>query len=219
MNEKSTSVLVAEDHALVRELLCTRLAAEAGISVVAVVGCGEDAVRQFVRYRPDIVLLDIEMPGLSSFEAAQTIRTLDRRAKVIFVTAFVNDHYIQKALDLEGSGYVTKSEHPDTIIEAIHAVRRGSVYFSPEVQDRICVDGNGVHLRSSDRTRYSLLTRREQTVLRCVARGLSNKEIGNELCISPKTVEHHCSHIMTKLDIHDRVKLARYAIREGMTLA
>ncbi|RMF72819.1 MAG: DNA-binding response regulator [Planctomycetota bacterium] len=208
-------IVLADDHALVRSMLAERLSAIEGFDVVAVVGNADDAIAGALRSEADVVVFDIDMPGLSCFDAARRIRAQSPRTQIVFLSAHFHDRYIEQALDLEAAAYVTKSEPPEKVIEAIRTVAEGGVYFSPEVRERIVVDSEGAHI-ASKATRGSRLTARELEVLGYLARGLSKKEIAESMCLSVRTVENHTARIMSKLDIHDRVQLARYAIREGL---
>lgn len=216
MSSPAVSVLVVDDHALVRDMLASRLATEDYLSVVGTAADGATAVRTALEKKPDVVLLDVDMPGLSAFDAAREIREGLPRTRVLFVSGYLNDSYIEEALALEAAGYVSKAEPIGAIIRAIRAVAAGRVYFSPQVRKRLVVDTAGAHLRKDRHTRIQMLTQRERQILGYLARGLAKKEIARLAEISPKTVDQHCSHIMNKLDIHDRVALARFAIREGL---
>lgn len=212
-------LLLADDHTLVRSTLADYLGREPDLDVV---GCGanaDDAVGLAIVHKPDVVLMDIDMPGLSSFDAARAIRMRVPAAAVVFLSAFIHDRYIDEALALQSRGYVTKSETPEQLIDAVRIVGQGGVYLSPDVRERIIVDEAGqLRLASRGSTRTSLLTPREIEVLRYIARGMSQKEIAATLNVSPKTVSFHSTSLMNKLDIHDRVELARYAIREGLAM-
>jgi len=209
-------ILVADDHALVRKTLCHWLAAEADLTIVADVGTGEEAVAQAQRLKPDIVLLDVDMPGLLCFDAARMIREQDPVVRIVFLSAFFHDRYIEQALAVGASGYVTKSEPPEVLIKAIRAVASGAAYYSPEVRARIVIGSNGAGLATGARPKAATLTEREVQVLQYVARGRSKREIGEILHLSERTVNCHCASLMAKLDIHDRVELTRYAVREGL---
>lgn len=215
----SLTILLVDDHALVRETLRARLDSEANLRVVGVAANAADAVTQVMRLKPDIILMDIDMPGLLCFDAARTIKKESPHTRIIFLSAFFHDDYIEQALAVEAAGYVTKNEPPESLLKAIHNAGSNRVYFSPEVQARLVVDGSGVSLSHKGRSRASTLTPREVEVLRYIARGLSKKEIARTMHLGVKTIEHHSSSIMNKLDIHDRVELARYAIREGLAEA
>lgn len=213
---RKTSVLLADDHPLVRSSLARMLSDTEDLEVVAEVNDADQAVDMALRLRPQVVLLDIDMPGLHSFDAARTLRLRCPTSHVVFLSAFTNDRYIEEALAVEARGYLTKGETPETVIRAIRSVATGGTYFSPEIESRLVVDSNGVRLEGSAKTRSGTLTLREIEVLRYIARGMSKKEVAQTLHLSVKTVEKHCTNLMTKLDIHDRVELSRYAIREGL---
>jgi len=201
---------------MMREAMAKWLENVDNIQVVDAVGNADDALRVAVRERPDVVLMDIDMPGLGCFSAARSITAQCPETSILFVSAFYHDRYIEQALAVEAAGYVTKNEPFEKLIDAIQTVAAGGVYFSPEVQSRITVDSQGAKLTNPDQTRASSLTRRELEVVRYIARGMLNKEIARIMGISAKTVEQHTFHLMTKLDIHSRVDLTRFAIREGL---
>jgi len=166
---------------------------------------------------PEVLLLDIDMPGLVSFEAAREAHRLCPSTKIAFLSAFSHDRYIEAALAAHAAAYVTKSAPPEELIAAILAVAAGGTYFSPEVLDRLVIESNGVRLASAGHTRGISLTDREVEVLRYVARGLAKKEIAEILGLSVRAIDTHVRNLMEKLGIHDRVELARYAIREGLS--
>ncbi len=210
------TVVLADDHALVREALANWLREAGDIKVIAEVGSADEALAVAVREKPDIVLMDIDMPGLLAFDAVRTIRTRSPNTRVVVLSGFFHDRYIEEALAAEASGYMTKSEPAEAVVKAVRTVAGGGVYFSPEVQARIVVDSNGARLAEQGSTRAGTLTPRELEVLRYIARGLSKKDIAGIMHLSVKTVDNHSTSLMTKLNIHDRVELARYAIREGL---
>lgn len=212
----SIRILLADDHMLVRDVLSERLNRESGFSVVAKAVNAEQAIAMCATHTPDIVLMDIDMPGLICFDAAERIMSLHQKTHIIFLSAFFNDRYIEQALRIKARGYVTKREPPEVVVAAVREVSAGGIFFSRDVRERMIIGDDGVRLVEDAATRSSTLTPRELEVLRYVARGLSKKEIANTMSISVKTIENHCGSLMTKLDIHDRVVLARYAIREGL---
>ncbi len=213
------SIVLADDHAMVRGMLGKRLEGELDMTVVAAVGNADEAITEAFRLKPDIVLMDIEMPGLNCFEAARMIRAQRPDTRIIFLSAFFHDRYIEQAMDVQAWGYITKSEPEDSVIKAIRKVSAGVAYFSPEVQARIVVDSRGARFARLGRSRVSTLTDREMEVLRYLARGMAKKQIARTMHISVNTVNRHTTSLMTKLNIHDRVELARYAIREGLAEA
>ena len=213
------SLVVADDHALLRDALARRLDQEPDMRVLAVAADAREATMLALTLRPMLVLLDIDMPGLSAFEAARNIRTERPDTRVAFLSGYYHDSYIEQALAAEASGYITKHERPEVLAQAIRAIAGGRVFFSAEVQARLVVGCEGLRLVAQPPTRASLLTAREIETLGYIARGMSKKAIARIMGISTKTVEQHCSHLMQKLDIHDRVELTRFAIREGLVEA
>lgn len=216
MREHAISVVLADDHALVRDMLRERLSSERDFVIIAATASAEEALAAALANPPLVAVFDIDMPGLSAFEAARLLKARSSATRVIFLSAFIHDAYIIRALEVEASGYLAKSEPTEAIVAAIRAVGRGATRFSTAVAERIVVEAHGAGLLNGLHTRGELLTPREKDVLIYLAQGKAKKEVAKILGISLKTVDHHTSHIMDKLDIHDRVELARYAIREGL---
>jgi DNA-binding NarL/FixJ family response regulator len=218
----SITVVLADDHALLRQMLAYRLNLEPDIEVVGEVSTAEEAVQAVLRFHPRVVVMDIDMPGQSCFYAAEQILSSSPETQILFLSAFFHDRYIEQALEVQALGYVTKGEPPENVVLAVRAAAQGEAYFSPEVMERIVVDARGAHLRrraDSAKALISLLTVRELEILRQISRGLAKKEIAELLHVTVKTVENHTHSLMTKLSIHDRVHLARFAIREGLAEA
>lgn len=209
-------LILADDHAILREMLAARLGQEPDLEVVAAVDNAAAALQAARRTAPDLVVLDIDMPGLSPFAAARTLGAELPGARVVFLSAFLRDIYLQQALDVQAAGYLVKRESLDEIVRGLRSVAQGRTAFSPAVRARMSLVESGVEFVQRPAGKLSLLTPRELETLRYLASGLSRKEIARRMEISPKTVEQHCEHVMTKLDIHDRVELARFAIREGV---
>jgi two-component system response regulator NreC len=208
--------LLVDDHALVREAIGEQLRREPDIEVVGSAENAEQALKMLDEHQPDIVVLDIDMPGLDPFEAARLIKARQPQVRIVFLSAFLQDYYIEQALQVEASGYLTKRESNQTLVEALRQIYNGEVYFSEEVRRRLVVDVDKVRLGQQPHSRISTLTQREREILRYIAQSLSKKEIASKLNLSVKTVETHSSNLMHKLGIHDRVELARFAIREGL---
>ncbi len=209
-------VLLVDDHAVFRESLAARINAESDLTVVGEAGGAQAGIQQASTCEPDIVLMDIDMAGLSPFAAAGTILAQRPETRVVFLSAFSHDVYIEQAIQAKAWGYVTKSEPFATVRRAIREVARGWVHFSAEIKARIVNSPDGPKLAAKATTRLSQLSGREVDVLRLLAQGMSTKAIAQTLQISTKTVDNHKSHLMAKLGIHDRVELARYAYREGL---
>jgi len=210
-------VVLADDHALVRSTLAAWLRNAGGMDVVSEVDEAAKALDACLVHSPDVVVLDIDMPGLQAFDAARTIRARCPGTRILFLSGFMNDRYIESALSVEASGYITKGEPPQAVADAIELAMANKTYFSPEIRSRLVFEGTEVKLDPKNATRASLLTLREVDVLRYIARGMAKKEIASTMHLSVKTVDNHCTSMMNKLDIHDRVELARFAIREGLS--
>ncbi len=215
----SLRILVVDDHTLVREAVAAQLSREEGFEVVGTAADASEALRLVPQLEPDIVLMDIDMPGMACFDAAHRLTAAGDTPKIIFLSAFFHDRYIEQALRVKARGYVVKSDPPANLVAAIREVADGGSYFSEQVRARLLVGENGVELAENGQTAVSMLTQREMEVLRYVAQGLSKKEIARTMHLSTKTVENHSARLMKKLNIHDRVELARFAIREGLAEA
>ncbi len=212
-------VMVVDDHALVRRSLAQLLSQASDIETVAECETADRAIDEAIRLNPDVVLLDIDMPGVAAFDAARTIRARSPGARIIFLSAFTHDRYIEAALAAGAMGYLTKDEPPETVARAVRTVAAGRTAFSAEVQARLIIDAQGVRLSPSVQSRTASLSAREIEVLRYIAQGLAKKEIAEIMHLSVKTVENHSANLMKRLGIHDRVELARFAIREGLVEA
>jgi DNA-binding NarL/FixJ family response regulator len=213
----SITVLLAEDHAVVREGLRKLLEAESGITVVGEAATGRQAVEMARKLRPDVVVMDIAMPHLNGLEATRQIRQAMPAAKVLILSAHSDDAYVERVTELGAAGYLIKQTSAHFLSEAIREVQKGNSFFSPSIAKQVLHR----HQRSLDRkgrlkARNLRLSSREVEVLQLVAEGEANKQIAAELGISIKTVEKHRDHLMRKLDIHDTAGLTRYAIAAGI---
>ncbi len=209
-------ILIVDDHALVRGAVRERLSRETDMSVVGTAGTADEAIEKTMDSKPDVVLMDIDMPGLIPFDAARRIVDFQLGARIIFLSAFCHDRYIEQALQAKASGYITKREPPEVVVTAIREVAAGGAFFSEEVRSRIVIDSGSIKLAERSKTRVSTLTPREHEILQYIARGLAKKEIAATMDLSVKTIDRHAANLMAKLGIHDRVELTRFAIREGM---
>jgi len=217
MISRACSVVHADDHALLREAVARMLVDTQEFTVLASAGSADDAVDLVLLHRPGIVIFDVDMPGLSSFDAARSLVDLAPETRTVFLSGFWNDHYIRSALEVQAMAYITKAEPPRKLLAALRAVAQGRTYYSPEVRDRLVIGVRSIGLRNS--TRLDQLTKREIETLRYLARGMSKKNAAVTMHLSVKTIDKHTTSMMRKLDIHDRVELARFAIREGLVEA
>ena len=212
-----TKVLLAEDHTIVRKGLRSLLDKETGIEVVGEAEDGREAIVKAKKLHPDIVVMDIAMPGLNGLEATRQIKKRFSDIKIIILTMHANEEYILQSLKAGASGYLVKKAAPAELISAINAVHKGHSFLSPSIS-RMVIDE---YIRRSKEISegeegFEQLTVREREVLQLIAEGRKTREIAELLYISIKTVETHRSHIMNKLDIHSTAELTRYAIRKGI---
>jgi NarL family two-component system response regulator LiaR len=214
-------VLCVDDHAFLAEGLQSRLSLARDMEFVGRLSTAEDLVAEAKRTRADVVLLDIEMPGPDPFEALEDLCRQHPSSRAIMLSAYVRDHYVDAAVNAGAWGYLCKNDEPDTIIDAIRKVANGEFVFGPSVMGRCTVEkkGRGIPGAVKPTSKLQALTAREQQILRMIGKGMSRIEIAKTLCRSPKTVDAHRASIMEKMDIHDRVELTRYAIREGLVEA
>jgi two-component system response regulator NreC len=206
-----------DDHSLLIEGLQARFELERDVECVGAMPSAEHLLAEVKRLKPDIVLLDIEMPGPDPFEAADELRRHCPEVRTIFLSAYIRDHYISAAVKAGAWGYFSKSEDAVTLIKGIRRVAEGEFSFSPKVQERCRPTARARRGQlTPPSTKLDALTAREQEVLRMIGRGMPRSEIAETLCRSPKTIDGHRESIMEKLNIHDRAELVRFAIREGL---
>ncbi len=208
-------VLVADDQSMVRAGFRMLLAREPDIEVVAEAGNGEEAVHQASRFDPTVVLMDIRMPELDGLEATRRILAANDVARILILTTFDLDEYVYEALSAGASGFVLKDDPPEQLIAAIRTVAAGDAILSPGITTRVIRQFKRVP-RPTPPKELGDLTAREQEVLRLIARGLSNAEIGQELYISEGTVKTHVTHVLQKLNLRDRVQAVVLAYETGL---
>ncbi len=209
------SVLVVDDHALIRAALVSVLNDTDDLRVIAEAANGADAVELAHKHSPAVVILDVDMPGVDAFHAASHILQLRPNTAIVFLTATDSDRAIEQALKAGARGFIVKSDDPSGIPGGVRAVARGDQYFSPRAAERVRGNASDIRKRKITGTRGNAISERELEVLRYVGRGYAKKQIAEMLGISVKTVDKHVTSVMEKLDIHDRVELALYAVREG----
>ncbi len=207
-------VLLADDHTLFRQGVRTLLGAEPDVEVVGEASNGVEAAAKAAELRPDVVLLDIGMPGPSSFETARQIRRQRPETKVLFLTMYDDEDYLLEGMQVGANGYVLKDSPAPQLVGAIRDVYRGGSYLSPRMLGQL-VDDFRSRIRSADQQpRLATLTPREKEVLKMLAEGNSVKEVASLLNLSVKTVEAHKFNLMRKLDIHNKAQLVQYAIQK-----
>ncbi len=211
-----TTILVVDDHQLVRDGISGMLEREPDFHIVATAANADEAITKVFELEPDLVLMDIDMPGISCFDAVQIIRSRAPNTRFLIVTAYDHDEHLEQAIRLKVNGFVTKNEAMAGLADAVRKVVAGQIHFSPDVMSRLVVEGDEVRLEHPPKSRLRTVSPRERELLRVLARGVSLKEAASVLGISYKTADKQKASLMAKLDIHNRVELARYAIREGL---
>ena len=212
----TTSIMIVDDHSMVRESIAKIIDECAAFQVVAQAQSASAALTLAIDKRPEIVLMDIDMPGMIPFDAAREISRHVPEVKIVFLSGYCRDHYIEQALAVKARGYLMKTESSSSLIEKLLQVKAGKLSFSPEIWKRITVDTEGLRLAKPTSSLASTLTPRELEILKSVALGMTRKQIAATLHISVRTVDNHTNNIMDKLKTHDRLELARYALREGL---
>lgn len=205
-------VLLVDDHQVVRRGLRTFLEVQEDIEVVGEAADGDEGVAAAEELRPDVVLMDVKMPGTDGIEALRRLRELQNPARVLVVTSFTEQRTVVPALRAGAAGYVYKDVDPDALAGAIRSVHAGHVLLQPEVAGALLSGGDG-----GGTGRGPALTEREREVLGLIADGRSNREIARALVLSEKTVKTHVSNILMKLDLADRTQAALWAVRHELT--
>ena len=208
-------VLVVDDQSMVRAGFRLLLSGEEDIEVVAEAKDGLEAVDIATRVRPTVVLMDIRMPRLDGLEATRRILAADDRARILILTTFDLDEYVYEALRAGASGFVLKDDPPEQLLAAIRTVAAGDALLSPAVTKRVIKQFTRIP-RPAPPKEFDELTGREQEILRLIANGLSNAEIGQQLYISETTVKTHVTHILQKLGLRDRVQAVVLAYQTGL---
>ncbi len=216
MNGRKITVLLADDHRILREGIKSLLEKEPDIEVVAEASEGGDAVAKVQQFSPDLVLMDITMPGMNGLEATRQIKALKPGVKVLILTMHESNQYISQFLRSGASGYVLKDTAALDLVGAIRAVNQGDAFLYPSIARRLLEEYLQKVQNGEESESYDGLTEREREVLRMIAEGKSNKEIADDLSLSVRTVQAHRANLMGKLHMHDRTELVRYAIRKGL---
>jgi DNA-binding NarL/FixJ family response regulator len=205
-------VLVVDDHPIVRQGLRSFLSSREGIDVVGEAGTAEDGVAEAERLRPDVVLLDLVMPGGGSIEAIGRMRALPSPARILVLTSFAAEDQVVPAVRAGASGYLLKDVAPAELEAAVRKVGGGGAVLDPQVVPAVMDE----MARGPGAAGVDELTRREREVLRLLAQGLSNRELAANLFVSEKTVKTHVSNILAKLRLADRTQAALFAVRHGL---
>ncbi|GAB4272245.1 MAG: response regulator transcription factor [Candidatus Promineifilaceae bacterium] len=206
-------LVLVDDHAVVRSGLRMLLESQDGMIIVGEAASGKEPVALVCNVKPDIVLMDVQMPDMNGIEATREIKQACSKTAVIALTIYENDQYFFEMLKAGASGYVPKRAAPDELVRAIETVMRGDVYLYPTLATMLVKNFLGE--TGSPEVGCEQLTTREQEVLTLIAEGHTNVEIAQKLFISAKTVDRHRENIMSKLNLHSRVDLVKFAIKKG----
>ena len=208
-------ILLADDHALIREGLKALINAQADMEVVGEAGDGLAAYKAAKKLQPDLIVMDVSMPEMNGAKATEHLKQELPDTKVLALTVHEDKGYLRQLIQAGASGYVLKRAAAEDLIHAIRAIAGGGVYIDPAMMSKVM--GSSTRKRSlNDALNNNTLSERETEVLRLIALGYSNKEIAAQLEISIKTVETYKSRLMEKLDLHSRVDIVRYALQQGL---
>lgn len=210
------SIVIAEDHTILRDGLRAMLSFYPEFSVDGTAGDGLEAIRRVEIHRPDLLLIDLSMPRMSGMDAIRDIKKRFPRTRIIALTVHKTDEYILAALQAGADAYVLKDASREELILAIRTVLEGNPYLSPGVSQKVIEGYLDAKKKGRPVTAYETLSAREKEVLKLIAEGYKNREIAELLCISLKTVEKHRANLMKKLDLHNAAALTSLALEKGL---
>jgi len=208
------TVMIVDDHEMVRRGACSYLEAQPDISVVAQAGSGEEALKLAQEFIPDVVLMDLVMPGMDGVETTRRVKIISPRTQIIILTSFHQDEFIFPALQAGAISYLLKDVKAKELVEAIHRAARGEATLHPRIAARVIKTFRS--LEPDESNPFTALTERELEVLKLIAKGTPNEKIADQLVISVGTVKGHVSNILSKLHLVDRTQAAAYAWQSGI---
>ena len=206
------SIVIVDDHGILRVALAEWLR-RCGFDVIGTFDRADGLLASLDRLEPDIVLLDVEMPGVDAFTAAAEI-VRRSTSRVVFLTAYANERFVRRALEIPVAGYILKAEAPDDLAAGLRRVAAGGTCFSDDLRRRHGIEEHGV--LATDESQPLSLTARELEIIRYLVRGLTDREIAERVGARPKTVGNHLANIMRKLRVRNRTALAMLAVQEGV---
>ncbi len=217
MISSKNTVIIAEDHTILRAGLKALLSTNPTFEVIGEADNGRDAIRRVVELKPDLVIMDLSMPGMNGMDALKEIKNRMPEVKALVLTVHSEEEYVLSSLQAGANGYVLKDATQNELLVAAERVLAGKTYLSPDVTEKVVssyLNTNGSNQEPV--TRWDTVTQRERQILKLIAEGHTNKSMSEYLCISVKTVEKHRANLMKKLDLHSVSALTTYALEKGI---
>ncbi|PLS77204.1 MAG: DNA-binding response regulator [Chloroflexi bacterium] len=211
-----TSIVLADDHAVVRQGLRALLVTGAKFSIVGEAADGLEVLQVVERHKPDVLIVDLMMPGLSGLEVTRQVSQRSPQIRIVILSMHANEAYVLEALKNGAAGYVLKDSSADDLVHAVREVAAGRRYLSPPLSERAIEAYIQQQTATATLDRYEALTAREREVFHLTAEGSTNNEIAARLSISPRTVEIHRANVMRKLGLHSQTDVIRFALRRGI---
>ena len=216
LNKDAHRIMIVDDHTIMRDGLQSLLASEPGFEVVGTAADGRSAIRSVATLKPDIILMDLTMPGTSGIDAIAHIKRQHPNVRLVALTFHKEDRYIHATLEAGADAYVLKDDSRTELFTALRSVLNGKSYLSPSICDRVVAGYLAGGDSNSKEPSWEILTKREREVIKLIAEGHKTKEIAEYLSLSPKTVEKHRTNLMKKLDLHIGSAVTLYAIQNGL---
>lgn len=217
MNSDKKKIIIAEDHNILRAGLKALLTSNPQFDVIGEADNGRDAIRRVIELKPDLVIMDLNMPGMNGMDAIREIKERDTEIKTLVLTVHNEEEYVLASLKAGANGYVLKDATQNELMTAAERVLNGKTYLSAEITEKVVnsyLQTNNVN--NEPLTRWDTVTQRERQILKLIAEGHTNKSMADYLCISVKTVEKHRANLMKKLDLHNVSALTTYALEKGL---
>jgi two-component system, NarL family, response regulator NreC len=217
MNNSKKTVVIAEDHTILRAGLKALLSTNPVFEVIGEADNGRDAIRRVIELKPDLVIMDLSMPGMNGMDARKGIKDRIPEVKALVLTVHSEEEYVLASLQAGANGYVLKDATQNELLVAAERVLDGKTYLSPDITEKVVNSYLNTNGSSQDPvTRWDTVTQRERQILKLIAEGHTNKSMSDYLCISVKTVEKHRANLMKKLDLHSVSALTTYALEKGI---
>ncbi|MEJ2467037.1 MAG: response regulator transcription factor [Candidatus Thiodiazotropha sp.] len=217
MNNTKKTVVIAEDHTILRAGLKALLSTNPVFEVIGEADNGRDAIRRVIELKPDLVIMDLSMPGMNGMDALKEIKDRIPEVKALVLTVHSEEEYVLASLQAGANGYVLKDATQNELLVAAERVLDGKTYLSPDITEKVVNSYLNTNGSSQDPvTRWDTVTQRERQILKLIAEGHTNKSMSDYLCISVKTVEKHRANLMKKLDLHSVSALTTYALEKGI---